>query len=242
MHMAATTSPWRRLVRRAMRANADRKVDRIARSNGLRRRPGTTDHATLYDVFVNEPYGYDVDFEVDYIIEVGANVGYASVYFARRFPDACVIAVEAESSNFDLLEKNTSRYPKIVPVHAAISARDGETFVHKGDGEWGFYTSEEPESSGEHVEAVSVPSLMRRFGISDHDRVLMKVNIAGFEKQLFDPCSPEWIRTLRQLSVKLPWVMGPLDRKALFHALDDESLPPISLEIYKNSLVFRREQ
>lgn len=238
--MTARPSPLRRLAHRMLRANAERRVDHIARTYGLERRPGTTDGATLFDVFVNEPYGYDVDFDVDFVIEVGANVGYASVYFARRFPNATILAIEAESSNFRLLERNVSRFERILPLHVAVSAHDGETFVHAGEGEWGFYTAERPQPSAQRVEAVSIPTLLQRFGITSEYRVLMKVNIAGFEKQLFDERSPEWIRSIRQISVKLPWVMGPEDRNALFHAFDDESLPPMSLELYKNSLVFRR--
>jgi len=40
----------------------------------------------------------------------GANIGLTSVYFANRYPDARIFAIEPESENFRLLRLNSARY------------------------------------------------------------------------------------------------------------------------------------
>jgi FkbM family methyltransferase len=212
----------------------------LTQQYGLETREGTTDWNTLRDVFINQPYGYDVPFEPDVIIEVGANVGFASIYFARRFPSARVLAIEAEAENYAVLERHVSSFERIQPIHAAVSAEDGETSVQTGDGEWGFYISDEGDT-GQQIETLSIPTLRERYDVPDTADVLMKVNIAGFESTLFAPDSVRWLRGLRMYTLKVPSVMGEACRRALFEALCHPELPPTSLDVYKGSLVFRRE-
>ena len=58
--------------------------------------------------------GYDFPFSVDpspdWIIDAGANTGMASVYFAKWYPHAKIVAIEPDPHNFELLQRNTSRY------------------------------------------------------------------------------------------------------------------------------------
>jgi tRNA1(Val) A37 N6-methylase TrmN6 len=45
------------------------------------------------------------------IVDAGANIGMASIFFAQKYPDAKIIAVEAEASNFAMLARNVQPYP-----------------------------------------------------------------------------------------------------------------------------------
>ncbi len=46
------------------------------------------------------------DFQPKLIIDAGANVGFASLWFLQRFPNTEIIAIEPESSNCEMLKKN----------------------------------------------------------------------------------------------------------------------------------------
>ena len=158
----------------------------------------TTDVSTYSSILLRGQYAFDLPFSPKLIVDAGANVGMASIYFAHRYPGAKIIAVEAESSNFDILARNVRAYPTIVPVHAALWNRDGEISVSEPElfGEWGFITSEGP---GVKVRAITMQTLMREMHIKSID--LLKVDIEGAEKELFETC--EWMQDVRCLMIEL---------------------------------------
>ena len=46
------------------------------------------------------------------IMDGGANVGYAALYFAHAFPDATIIAVEPNPETFRILQENCAAIPQ----------------------------------------------------------------------------------------------------------------------------------
>src|SRR5688500_19248701 len=72
-------------------------------------RPNTSDVWTFEKIFISREYDLSfVDVDPRTIVDVGANVGYASVYFASKYPRARIIAVEPEATDFALLKRNTA--------------------------------------------------------------------------------------------------------------------------------------
>src|ERR1700674_2609294 len=74
-------------------------------------RANTSDIQTFEQIFISQTYELGIDIEPQLIVDGGANVGYASIYFANRYPAAQIIALEPEESNFELLKENTTPYP-----------------------------------------------------------------------------------------------------------------------------------
>ena len=132
----------------------------------------------------------------------GANIGMASIYFALTYPEARIIAVEAEASNFAMLIRNVRGYPSIIPVRAALWNRDGEISVIEPDpatgpgGKWSCITKEGP---GPKVRAVTMQTLMREMGIPAID--IAKMDIEGSEQEVFEDTS--WLTGLRCLMIEL---------------------------------------
>ena len=83
-------------------------------------RPNTSDIAVLHQVFIEKCYDLPELETAGLIIDGGANVGYASIWFALRYPGARILAVEPEASNFELLQSNTRHLPAIHAMRAAI--------------------------------------------------------------------------------------------------------------------------
>jgi len=162
----------------------------------------TTDELVYEQTLLREQYAFDLPFLPKTIVDAGANIGTASIYFARKYPEAKVIAVEAEASNFAVLVKNVRPYPSIIPVHAALWSRDGWIGVSEPDpatgasGEWGFITHEGP---GAKVRAVTMHTLMREMGISAID--LAKIDIEGAEQEVFE--NSEWLTGMGCLMIEL---------------------------------------
>jgi FkbM family methyltransferase len=147
-------------------------------------------------------YAFDLPFSPKSIVDAGANIGMASIYFAQRFPNAKVIAIEAEALNFAALVRNVRPYPSIIPIHAALWNRDGEIGVSQPDpatgsgGEWAFVTH---EGSGVKVRAIGMRTLMKEMQIRSVD--LLKVDIEGAEKEVFEAC--DWMDDIRCLMIEL---------------------------------------
>ena len=89
----------------------------------------TSDESTYVQILLGGQYSFELPFSPRAIIDAGANIGMASIFFANKYPEATIIAIEAETSNFNILLKNVRPYPTIIPVHAALWNRDGEISV-----------------------------------------------------------------------------------------------------------------
>jgi tRNA G46 methylase TrmB len=101
----------------------------------------SSDAPTYRQVFIKREYDVSVKQDPKVILDAGANIGLASIYFANRFPDAKIIALEPEESNFSLLKKNVLPYKNIIPIHAALWNKNEEiSLVDPGLGNWGFMT------------------------------------------------------------------------------------------------------
>ncbi|HEU4460120.1 MAG TPA: FkbM family methyltransferase [Methylibium sp.] len=154
----------------------------------------STDVEAYEQVLQDEEYAMAVHTTPRVIVNAGANIGLASVYFASRFPEARVIAIECEAENFRLLQRNVAPYPNIEPVQAALWDHDGSIeVVDPGLGAWGFVTAESRHSGAGTVHAVpalTMATLMRRHGIEHID--VLKLDIEGAEYEVL-ASAPEWI-------------------------------------------------
>ncbi len=63
-------------------------------------RSQTTDKYTFKQVFLDDQYNVALPFTPTRIIDAGANIGLAAVYFAHRYPNSKVIAVEPSRDIF----------------------------------------------------------------------------------------------------------------------------------------------
>ncbi len=162
-----------------------------------------TSDLNAYDkVFLQHDYAFPVSATPSVIVDAGANIGFASIYFARKYPQARILAIEPELSNFRLLERNVQPFKNVVPVHAALWREDTTMdVVDPGIGHWGFQvTTDAAGRRVETVEALSVPTLMRRYGVDHID--IFKVDIEGAEKELFESAEG-WINRVGSIMIEL---------------------------------------
>jgi FkbM family methyltransferase len=181
----------------------------------VRLRFGTTDILVFDDVIIKQDYSFGLPTFARVIVDAGANIGMTSVFYATRFPHAKILAIEAEHSNFAMLRKNVRRYPNIIPIHAALWRSEGNISVGLGTedplGHWGFMVSGNPGD----VRAITVPGLMRDFGLDYID--LMKINVEGSEKEVFEAC--EWQGAVGAVVIELHDRFKPGCSEAVDNAL-----------------------
>lgn len=118
------------------------------------------------------------------IIDCGANIGASVTWFAARYPEAHIIAVEPAAENFALLRRNCAGLDVDFRL-AGISSADGRAYLDNPSGaHMGFRTT--TERRGVEIDLVSVGSLLDSKPASAYAPFLLKVDIEGAEKNLFD--------------------------------------------------------
>lgn len=177
-------------------------------------RGGTSDVNVFYEIFALQIYKIP-KIEIEAVVDLGANVGYASIYFAHFCPQARIIAVEPEHSNYELLVENTQAIKNIHCIHAAIWPQETQvTLQNPGGSNWGFqYHEAVADFTGPVVRTETLPGLMKKFGLNRIN--LLKIDIEGGEENLFSS-DTEWLRCVDYLHIE---IHSDQAKKVVFQAL-----------------------
>jgi len=166
-------------------------------------RGSTSDPELLYMIICMEGYKIHSDQNVRTVIDAGANVGYSAVYFAHRFPQATIVAIEPEDSNYQILVKNTRHYPNIVTRHAALWPEPRSLYVVDGlDCEKYSFTC---ETRANNMNSQAIRSCTMQQIVDEnkfHSIDIVKVDIEGGEKELFSK-NIEWLNLVRTLFIEV---------------------------------------
>jgi FkbM family methyltransferase len=163
-------------------------------------RLNNSDLPTLSEVFCSSECELTLPWRPKTILDLGANIGLTSIKLKRQFPDAILIAVEADRGSAEICRVNLERLPHTRVLHKAIG--------------WGSGT----------VKCVNptVPSTSRRFefcaatdsGAVDEIRIndllhqyhcqppiLIKMDIEGAEASCFEH-GDTWLPAVRGILVE----------------------------------------
>jgi|GEM_PF-624746 len=162
-------------------------------------RAGSADASTFEHIFVWADYDLAYPTGIRTIIDAGANIGLSAVFFATRFPDATIIAIEPEANNFQLLRRNAAPWPNIIPLQAAVWSSDTTLGLSNPSDRVDSYRFD-ASAAADTVQAFSLPSLMQKFAIPSVD--LLKMDIEGGETAVF-AANAEWIDRVGMFIVEL---------------------------------------
>ncbi|MCE2970884.1 MAG: FkbM family methyltransferase [Burkholderiales bacterium] len=174
----------------------------------LHLRVPSTDVVAFHQIFVRREYDFAVRASPRAIVDAGANVGYASVYFANRFPDARIVAIEPERSNFQVLEDNVRPYPNVIAVRAALWNCNGRiALTDPGLGHWGFVAAAQAATATDHdVPALTIDCLLDLYALPRID--ILKLDIEGAEREVCAD-SEAWIDRVDAIVAELHEHMKP---------------------------------
>ncbi len=181
-------------------------------------RPGTTD-ANVYSQiylghFLRLVYPLADAVAPRYILDAGANAGFSSVLFALLWPDAVIVALEPDASNYAALVAQVADLPQVRPMHAGLWGRRARVGVaDSSGGEWGLVFAELPptndSSADGSVDAYSVSDVAALFDdVSAFDFV--KIDIEGAEGVVFAPGADlSWVNAVQVVSLEVhDWFAG----------------------------------
>lgn len=180
----------------------------------------STDLRVYEQVIHRREYDFPVKRQPSFIVDAGANIGFASVFFANRYPNARILSLEPERSNYEILAKNAAPYPNITAVRGALWSETTDlNVIDPGLGNWGFQVgAQNGSSSGDShqtVHAFTIETIMRDFGVEKID--ILKIDIEGSELEIFET-SHRWIDKVDSMVVELHERLRPGCSRAFYNA------------------------
>jgi FkbM family methyltransferase len=187
--------------------------------NSIFLRNNTSDFLAFNQVFIDEEYLIPFNFDPEIIIDLGANVGYAAIYFKRYFPNAKVVCIEPDNSNFVLLESNLKNYNNVYFLKGAVWNSETAKLHLKdyGIGKWAFMVEETSMESDNLVKAYTLETIMKQFCLNRID--ILKIDIEGSEKELFESNFEYWLLKTKVIIIELHDRMRKGCSKSFFKAL-----------------------
>jgi FkbM family methyltransferase len=149
---------------------------------------GTTYNELLYlfrEIFMNGQYEFKFSGDEPQIVDAGANVGMAILYFKRRYPKCKIIAFEPNPRIFKLLQQNVEGNGlRDVTLHnVALSDKDGtiDFFVNPGNS---LVSSIEKSRGGDQY--IHIPTVRLSTHLSHAKFHFAKIDVEGAEQQIIN--------------------------------------------------------
>jgi FkbM family methyltransferase len=180
-------------------------------------RRGTSDIAVFNQVFLVEEYKVSLKESPRFIVDCGANVGLTTVFFRLMYPEAFIVAVEPEASNFAMLERNTSKLDSIHCLRAGIWNRDTFLRVENASAEKWEFTFLETGNQPGAVKAISITSILQQFDRKEID--ILKMDIEGSEQEVFSTNYESWLPKVKAILIELHDSIRKGCSSSLFRAL-----------------------
>jgi FkbM family methyltransferase len=155
------------------------------------------DMSTVMGVFCREDYRLDADARV--VVDIGANIGVASLYFLTRSADTFVYAFEPVPQNIEAFLENTSGFRSRIELgQTAVGAASGTvSFGVEPTGKFGGMKSK--SDARIEVPCVSINEVMERV-LSKHGQVdCLKVDVEGSEADLLSAMDHRFWARIRSI-------------------------------------------
>lgn len=200
-----------------IRRSPELKIGYLKHPLKIRKKDGS-DLATFNEVIVRRDYDMELPFVPKQIIDGGANIGLTSVFFANKYPDATIIAIEPDADNFKCMQHNVAFYSQIKPLNSAIWSNSAYLHVvDHGRGTDGYTVEVAPEAAPDKFMATSIDDIMKDNNWNRID--ILKLDIEGSEKEIFSSGYESWLPKTKVLIVETHDRFVKGSSKAVFAAI-----------------------
>ena len=180
-------------------------------------RRGTSDVSVFEKIFVWREHDIPCKSNVETILDCGANTGIAAVWFATRFPESKVFAIEPDLENFTLLCRNISPYRNIIPLHAAVWSTSCYVVLQNPGVEPDAFKFEIcSQDTPNSVRAIDISSICATYELTSID--ILKMDIEGGERIVFSVDCDDWLTRTQLLLIELH---GGDCRQAVNHGISN---------------------
>ncbi|MES2437407.1 MAG: FkbM family methyltransferase [Patescibacteria group bacterium] len=155
-----------------------------------------SDVATWLEVFFDEEYKLPNNFTPKTMIDLGANVGFSSLYFKLRNPSLQLVAVEPDPNNIKLLHLNLADTQNVQIIEGAVSSQEGNEkfYIASKQGMSSSFFVPRQKSETRNVTTYTFDSLLSFLNWQEVD--LVKFDIEGAEWKVFEKASTRRVNIL----------------------------------------------
>ncbi|TAE69399.1 MAG: FkbM family methyltransferase [Bacteroidetes bacterium] len=164
-------------------------------------RKNTSDFHVFTEIFIKKDYQslienyqkYSNNINPKVIIDIGANIGCASLYFKQNYPEATMVCIEAEKNNFLSLKHNielnnsVDSYKNIYLQHNAFWITEEDLMIEENfrDGrDWAFAARPNAQKSTQTIKGLTIQNILEKYNFSKID--ILKIDIEGGEKWILE--------------------------------------------------------
>lgn len=148
----------------------------------LRRRSG--DFFVLHETFTSAAYTIPAKWlgRVATVVDLGANVGLTTLFFAQSFPDATYVCVEPSPANAAVLRRNVAWLgARAEVIEAAVSGHSGQVAFDDNRPSYDGHIAS-PGQTGRMVRCCTLDEIVASCGLDRID--LLKIDIEGAEREV----------------------------------------------------------
>jgi len=141
------------------------------------------------DIFVRRSLAFTTPARAPRILDCGANLGLASLFFKRSYPAARITAFEADPQIAEMLASNLARNgaADVEIVGAAAWIADGDVTFHADGADSGAIASHALAAPGR---ALTVPAIRLADWLARERIDLLKLDVEGAESAVLADCEP----------------------------------------------------
>jgi FkbM family methyltransferase len=168
----------------------------------------TSDDDTLDEVIRRGVYNVVIRRLPDrrYVIDVGANIGLATLFFASAYPQCQILAVEPDERNFALLKRNVGELVtagRCKVLKSAVWKCDSELWINANAklpsrSFNGIQVTDRP-SEGQSVSGRTLAQFIEQSGFPHID--LLKIDVEGAEAELFNG-DVNWLDRVNAIAIE----------------------------------------
>jgi len=166
------------------------------------------DLTTLFEIFVNDDYSFKGDPDADFnILDIGANIGYFSLFISGKFPKASVFSFEPFPDTFRRLSENINgnNMSNIKAFEYAVSDFNGKSDFYSFD--WAGCNTlidknfDEGHFNKTTVECVSFDDIFEIAGVKGF--TFGKIDCEGSEYRIFLNSKDDSIRRVKNYIIEV---------------------------------------
>lgn len=144
--------------------------------------------ASYLEIFKEQVYNFKTLAKKPLIIDCGANIGLATIYFKLNHPNATIIAFEPDPNIFNAMQKNinTFNFTDVTCLNKAVSNKAG-TLDFSVEGGHAGKLSDNTNLQRIKVEAIRLKEFLQQYS----SITFLKIDIEGHEKDVIPDIAEE---------------------------------------------------
>jgi FkbM family methyltransferase len=164
-------------------------------------RAGTRDIDIFELTFVLRDCDAKLQTQPRFIIDAGAHIGCAALFFASAFPRANIAAIEPDPGNYQVLLRNTRGNQRIRAIHAAVWHRPESVVIANEQVDPCAFQIKSADGQCATIQGLTISAIIRKCGFEKID--LLKLDIEGAEKEIFDADDLDWMNRTHAIMIEL---------------------------------------